>query len=152
MNEFMKTAIDEAYAGINQGHGGPFGCVVVKDGNIVGRGHNCVLLKKDPTCHGEIEAIRDACRNLGTHNLSGCELYTTAQPCPMCLGAVLWADIKKVYYGCNVSDTENIGFRDDIFYRFLGGEGDILSMTELERNPCLELFADYCADDKREIY
>jgi guanine deaminase len=150
--EFMKYAIDEAYIGINNNHGGPFGCVIVRNGNIIGKGHNCVLLKKDPTCHGEMEAIRDACRNLNTYDLSGCELYTTAQPCPMCMGAALWANIKKIYYGCNTKDTENIGFRDDIFYRFLDGEGDIADVTEFERDSCLELFADYSKDKNRKIY
>lgn len=77
----------------------PFGTVIVKDGEIVGRGHNRVVVNQDPTCHGEMEAIRDACRNLGTFDLSGCELYTTAEPCPMCLGATLWANIPVVYYG-----------------------------------------------------
>ena len=125
MNNFMKEAINEAYTGINQGHGGPFGCVIVKNNKIIGKGHNRVLLKKDPTCHGEMEAIGNACENLGTFDLKDCELYTTAEPCPMCLGAILWANIKKVYYGCNTKDTENIGFRDDIFYKFLNGEGDI---------------------------
>lgn len=83
---FMQAALEEAYAGIEAGDGGPFGTVIVKDGEIVGRGHNRVVVNQDPTCHGEMEAIRDACRNLGTFDLSGCELYTTAEPCPMCLG------------------------------------------------------------------
>ena len=113
---FMEEAIKEADAGIRARDGGPFGTVIVKDGTIVGRGHNRVLLKHDPTCHGEMEAIRDACANLGTHDLSGCQLYTTAEPCPMCLGATLWANIRTVYYGCNRKDTDSIGFRDDAFY------------------------------------
>ncbi|MBR6386585.1 MAG: nucleoside deaminase [Ruminococcus sp.] len=152
MNNFMKEAINEAYTGINQGHGGPFGCVIVKNNKIIGKGHNRVLLRKDPTCHGEMEAIRNACENLGTFDLKDCELYTTAEPCPMCLGAILWANIKKVYYGCNTKDTENIGFRDDIFYKFLNGEGDILDISESERNSCLELFDDYSKIENRKIY
>ncbi|MCI6722600.1 nucleoside deaminase, partial [Treponema porcinum] len=92
--DFMKEALSEAYNGIENRHGGPFGTVIVRDGKIVGRGHNKVLLNRDPTCHGEMEAIRDACKNLDTFDLSGCELYTTAEPCPMCLGAILWANIK----------------------------------------------------------
>ena len=90
---FMQAALEEAYAGIEAGDGGPFGTVIVRDGEIVGRGHNRVVVNQDPTCHGEMEAIRDACKNLGTFDLSGCELYTTAEPCPMCLGATLWANI-----------------------------------------------------------
>lgn len=141
---YMIQAIKEAYNGINNKHGGPFGCVIVKDGKIVGKGHNRVLLNKDPTCHGEIEAIRDACKNLGTHDLSGCELYTTAEPCPMCLGGILWSNINHVYYGCNQRDTDSIGFRDEKFYNFFHGKTDILKQEEFGREECLKLFNDYC--------
>ncbi|MCI5731230.1 MAG: nucleoside deaminase [Eubacterium sp.] len=119
---------------------------------MVGRGHNRVLYKKDPTCHGEMEAIRDACQNLNTHDLSGCELYTTAEPCPMCLGAILWANIKTVYYGCNRMDTDSIGFRDDIFYEYLDGKAELLEMSELSRNECLQLFERYQTLDNKTIY
>ena len=85
---FMREAIKEAYDGIDHKHGGAFGCVIVKDGVIVGKGHNEVIKNNDCTCHGEMVAIRDACKNLDTFDLSGCELYTTAQPCPMCSGAI----------------------------------------------------------------
>lgn len=149
---FMDEAIKEAYNGIEHHHGGPFGAVVVKGETIVGRGHNRVLSKKDPTCHGEIEAIRDACTNLDTFDLSDCTIYTTAEPCPMCLGAILWANIKTVYYGCNRSDTDSIGFRDDIFYRFLDGESHLLQIHERQREECLELFKSYKEDRKRELY
>ena len=150
--DYMKEALQEAYEGIGKGHGGPFGAVVVKDGSIVGRGHNGVLYKKDPTCHGEMEAIRDACNNLGTHDLSGCELYTTAEPCPMCLGGILWANIKTVYYGCNRMDTDRIGFRDDIFYDYLAGKEDLLSMEEHQRQECLKLFDEYEKDERNQRY
>ena len=116
MNRFMRLAINEAKRGILAGHGGPFGCVIVKDGVIVGKGHNQVIKNQDPTCHGEVMAIHKACKKLGTFDLSGCELYTTGEPCPMCLGAILWANIDKVYFGCNIIDTEKIGFRDNKFY------------------------------------
>lgn len=141
--EFMKMALEEAYEGIQKGHGGPFGAVVVKSGEIVGCGHNRVLYKKDPTCHGEIEAIRDACRNLGTHDLSNCVLYTTAEPCPMCLGAIMWSNIREVYYGCNREDTDKIGFRDNVFYEHLEGKIDIMTLEEMERDECLKLFEQY---------
>lgn len=140
---FMDEALKEAYEGINKGHGGPFGAVIVKDGKIVGKGHNRVLVNHDPTCHGEMEAIRDACKNLGTHNLTGCSIYTTAEPCPMCLGGILWSNISNAYYGCNVEDTDKIGFRDDIFYKYLNGESDILTLKEEEREECLKLFKEY---------
>ena len=150
--KYMKEAVCEAYEGIRSGHGGPFGCVIVKNGKIVGRGHNCVLLKHDPTCHGEMEAIRNACAELGTGDLSDCELYTTAEPCPMCLGGILWANIKRVYYGCNRQDTDNIGFRDDVFYKYLDGEGDILELSECGREACLELFEEYSSDPEQKRY
>ena len=98
MNKFMEMAIEEAKLGIVEGHGGPFGCVIVKDGVVVGKGHNEVIKNNDPTCHGEMMAIHDACKNLKTFNLKGCELYTTGEPCPMCFSAILWANIEKVYY------------------------------------------------------
>ncbi len=152
LKDYMYEAIQEAYAGIRAHHGGPFGTVIVKDGKIVGRGHNRVLLKKDPTCHGEIEAIRDACANLGTHDLSGCTLYTTAEPCPMCLGATLWANIRTLYYGCNRKDTDDIGFRDDAFYDYLEGKNELLAQTELGRAECQELFRDYVNLPEKELY
>lgn len=138
MNQFMKIAIEEAQCGIRQNHGGPFGCVIVRDGGIVGRGHNEVIRQKDPTCHGEIMAIRDACRTLERFDLSGCELYTTAAPCPMCRGAIQWANIRRVYFGCTVADTDAIGFRDQEFYAET--EDDF---RETEREACLALFAEY---------
>ena len=151
-DKFMKMAVDEALDGIRSHHGGPFGSIIVKDGKVVGRGHNCVLLKNDPTCHGEVEAIRSACAGLGTHDLSGCELYTTAEPCPMCLGAIMWANIGRVYYGCNRHDTEAIGFRDNKFYEYLSGSGETLDISELDRPDCLELFAEYSSDPANKIY
>ena len=149
---FMQEALQEAYEGIKAGDGGPFGCVIVKDGLIVGRGHNQVILKNDPTCHGEMEAIRDACTALGTFDLAGCVLYTTAEPCPMCLGAILWANIRQVYFGCNREDSAGIGFRDEVFYQYLKGEEDILSLAEFGKKECLELFEAYKAIDTKTSY
>ncbi len=145
MNKYMKIAIEEAKTGIYEGHGGPFGCVIVKDDEVVGLGHNEVIKRNDPTCHGEMMAIRSACARLGTFDLSGCELYTTAQPCPMCAGAVMWANIKKVYYGCSVSDTESIGFRDKIFF-----DDPKDNAEQIDHIECLELFNEYSnIEDKR---
>ena len=143
----MKEAIKEAYEGIKNKHGGPFGTVIVKDGKIVGRGHNRVLFNHDPTCHGEMEGIRDACKNLGTHDLTGCILYTTAEPCPMCLGAILWSNITQIYQGCNKKDTDSIGFRDDKFYEHFEGKRKILDIKEDDREGCLKLFDDYVKDN-----
>ena len=147
MDIYMRLAIEEAQTGIRAGHGGPFGCVIVRNGEVVGKGHNEVLKNNDPTCHGEMTAIRHACKNLGTYDLSGCTLYTTAAPCPMCAGAIQWANIKKVYYGCRVSDTDKIGFRDQVFY----DEEDAKS-EELDRDECLKLFGEYSAIQDKTIY
>ena len=141
MNKFMEMAIEEAKKGILQGHGGPFGCVIVKNDEIVGKGHNEVLKNNDPTCHGEIMAIHEACKTLNTFDLVGCELYTTGEPCPMCLAAILWANIEKVYYGCNIFDTEKIGFRDNKFYKFQNNPSQRQKMIkELDRDQCLKLY------------
>lgn len=143
-NPYMHEAINEALDGILQGHGGPFGCVIVKDGEIVGRGHNMVLINKDSTAHGEITAIRNAEQTLDSYDLSGCILYTTGEPCPMCLYAILWANIDAVYYGCTIEDNANIGFRDEVLHR-LGGGREALSgyMTCVDRDACLKLFDIY---------
>lgn len=142
MNKYMKAAIAEARKGIRKGEGGPFGCVIVKDGVVVGKGHNQVVKNNDPTCHGEMQAIRNATKKLKTFDLSGCELYTTGEPCPMCMGAILWANISKVYYGCNIIDTEKIGFRDNIFYKSLEELKDD-HCSELDRKFCLRLYDEY---------
>lgn len=144
VNKYMQMAIDQAREGITNQCGGPFGSVIVKDDVVVGRGHNNVLKKLNPTLHGEVEAIADACKTLGTHDLSGCILYTTGEPCHMCLCATMWANIKKVYYGCTIADNGRIGFRDDKFDGIFGGReklGDY--MEELDREACLQLFDEY---------
>lgn len=140
---WMEEALKEGYEGVRNGDGGPFGSVIVKDGEIVGRGHNRVIEKQDPTCHGEMEAIRDACKNLGTFDLSGCVLYTTAEPCPMCLGAILWANLDAIYYGCTREDTTKIGFRDEVFYEYLSGKTALLDVKQIARDECLKLFREY---------
>lgn len=143
-NKFMQLAIDEARQGIEHQHGGPFGSVVVKDGKVIGKGHNCVLKNNDPTCHGEVAAIRDACANIGSFDLSGCEIYTTGEPCHMCLCACMWANISKIYYGCTIEDNGEIGFRDDKFDELFGGRDKLTEyMSEVDREACLALFDDY---------
>ena len=138
MNRYMQLALNEAKEGISKGHGGPFGAVIVKDGEIIAQGHNHVVANNDPTCHGEIDAIRKACTKLGTFDLSGCELYTTHYPCPMCACAIQWANIKTVYYGCTVEDTAEIGFRDKEFY-----EEEKIAYHQIERDACIELSNEY---------
>lgn len=141
MNLYMNEAIEEAKKGVLANEGGPFGSVVVKDGKIVGRGHNQVVALKDATCHGEMQAIRDACKNLDTFDLSGCELYTTGEPCHMCLVACMWANLDKVYYGCTVADNEEIGFRDNALERIFGGREKLKGfLFQTDRGECLKLF------------
>lgn len=113
--DFMREAIALAVESVAAG-GGPFGAVVVKDGRIVSRGSNRVTLANDPTAHAEVNAIRQAAATLGTFDLSGCELYTSCEPCPMCLGAIYWAHIDKVYYGCTKADAKEAGFNDSFIY------------------------------------
>ena len=149
MNKFMEMAIEEATFGITNGDGGPFGCVIVKNGEVVGKGHNEVIKKKDPTCHGEITAIRNACAKLKTNDLSGCELYTTGQPCPMCLGAILWSNIAKIYYGCSIEDAETIGFRDKEFFE---SPKKRVSSFVLDREECKKLFDNYQRLSNKKMY
>lgn len=149
---FMRRAIDLARGGMNQGAGGPFGAVVVKDGVIVGEGWNRVLANNDPTAHGEITAIRDACAKLGSFSLEGCEIHTTGQPCPMCLGAIHWARIRKIYYGFRIEDAAEIGFDDSEFFRqmTLPPEQRDIPSLELCREEALVLAREYAAlPDKR---
>ena len=149
--KFMEMAIDEAREGILNGHGGPFGAVVVKDGEVIASGHNRVLSNNDSTCHGEIDAIRKAEQKLGTYDLSGCELYTTGEPCPMCLAGIMWANIDKVYYGCTIEDNARIGFRDAEINKMMGGRSGLPEgfLEERERELCLKLFDEYNRMEKK---
>ena len=150
-NKFMQMAIDEARKGIRAGHGGPFGSVIVKDGEVIGKGHNRVVKNNDPTCHGEVAAIRDAGSRLETFDLSGCEIYTTDEPCHMCLCACLWANISKIYYGCTIADNDHIGFRDDKFNDIFGGREKLPGyMVEIDREACLDLFDEYLSLEHTE--
>ncbi len=143
-NPYMELAISEARKGIHNGEGGPFGTVIVKDGKIIGTGHNRVLATNDATCHGEVSAIRNAGANIESFDLTGAVLYTTGEPCPMCLAACMWANISKVYYGCTIADNEMIGFRDKKFDEMFGGrEGFKDYLIEMDRDACLELFKEY---------
>ena len=151
-NPYMAEAIREALDGISQGHGGPFGCVIVKDDEIIGTGHNRVLEDNDSTAHGEITAIRNAEDALDSFDLSGCVLYTTGEPCPMCLYAILWANISKVYYGCTIEDNADIGFRDEVFDNLSGGRESLEDfLVCIDRDACLKLFQVY-SDMEHQIY
>lgn len=141
----MEIAKQNAEEGIKKGEGGPFGAVIVdKDGNIISNGNNRVIMEKDPTAHAEISAIREACKKLNTYDLSEYILYTSCEPCPMCLSAIIWANIKKVYYGCTKEDAGKIGFRDDMIYEYLKDEKkDLIHLEKLDRESCLEVFEKY---------
>lgn len=145
MNKFMQKAKQNAEDGIKKNEGGPFGAVITdKEGNIIANGNNQVLKLNDPTAHAEIVAIRNACKKLNTYDLSNCILYTSCEPCPMCLSAIIWSNIKQVYYGCTKKDANNIGFRDDIIYEYLKGENkDLIITKEMDRKECLETFEKY---------
>ncbi|MDJ0646571.1 MAG: nucleoside deaminase [Flavobacteriaceae bacterium] len=114
---YMDEAVKAALKGIHANEGGPFGCIVVKDGEIIGRGNNKVTSTNDPTAHAEIIAIREACKYLDCFQLDDCIIYTSCEPCPMCLGAIYWARPKKVFYACNQQDAAEIGFDDEFIYK-----------------------------------
>lgn len=139
---FMREAINLSERVLREGAGGPFGCVIVRNGTVVGRGSNKVTVDCDPTAHAEVVAIRDACANLKTFHLQDCVLYTSCEPCPMCLSAVYWARIPTVYYGNNRRDAADIGFDDDFLYQQvpLAPEHRTLTMIPLLRGEALVAF------------
>ena len=149
MNEYMNLAVQEAEYGVNNKEGGPFGAVIIKNNEIVASSHNTVLLDNDPTAHAEVNTIRKACKKLNTYDLSDCILYTTSEPCPMCASAIIWSNIKTVYYGTDRKDVANIGFRDDFIYNYLSGkEANVLNISQLDRERCLDVLNNY----KNTIY
>lgn len=147
-SDIMQLGIDEARKTMNQNIGGPFGAVVVKDGEVIAVSSNHVLGNNDPTAHAEIMAIRKACDKLGTYDLTGCELYATGYPCPMCLGAIIWSNIKKIYVCGLPKDAEGIGFRDDFIYDFIKKDCtdvQVLDIESMDRKPAKKLYAEYAA-------
>lgn len=153
--KFMKMAAQEAEKNVGTQVGGPFGTIIIKDGKVIAKGRNHVLLNKDPTAHGEIFTIREACKKLGTHDLSGCELYTNAYPCPMCLGAIIWSNIKICYYGNTAKDAKEIGFRDDFIYEFMNDgstDKNILNLEQHDRDLTIVSFNNFRADSNHTMY
>jgi len=150
MNEYMKLAKECAAEGVAHNEGGPFGAVITdKDGNIIAKANNMVLKNNDPTAHAEVSAIRMACEKLGTYDLTGYILYTSCEPCPMCLSAIIWANIKEVYYGCTKEDAGEIGFRDDKIYDYLKNKDEgLIKLQKLDRDECMELFNEYKENNK----
>lgn len=153
MNYFMQTAIDEARHGMDHDHGGPFGAVIVKDGKIISKAHNDVLRTNDPTAHAEILAIRQASEVLENFDLSDCEIYTTSEPCPMCLAAIYWARMKTVYFGSDREDVARIGFDDSLFYELIkSGNGSELKRVKVDREKCMELLERWERKPDRQMY
>lgn len=145
VDEMMKLAYAEAKSGSACGDGGPFGAVVVSAaGEVLAADHNRVLAGCDPTAHAEVSAIRAACARRGTHDLTGCAIFSSCEPCPMCLSAIIWANISEVYFGGTRHDAAEIGFRDQMIYDYLDGAAeDVLRVRRLDREDCRALFAEY---------
>lgn len=158
MNEYMKVAKELSDQNLKTNVGGPFGACVVKNGKIIGKGFNQVLSDNDPTAHAEVMAIRDACKNIKSYDLHECELYTSCYPCPMCLSAIIWANIKNVYYGNTKEDAANIGFRDDYIYNYIRDLTDnkndisILNLKCIDRNETIKTFREFLKKDDKTIY
>ncbi|TDH25681.1 nucleoside deaminase [Segetibacter sp. 3557_3] len=143
--EFMLEAVNLSRKGVQNNAGGPFGCVIVKDGEVVGRGYNKVTSTNDPTAHAEVVAIRDACQKLGTFQLDGCEVYTSCEPCPMCLGAIYWARPKVIYYANNRQDAAAIGFDDSMIYEEMSCnmENRKIPVISLGRERAIKVFEEW---------
>lgn len=152
--KFMQEAINLSQNGMNNNEGGPFGCVIVKGDEIIGRGNNKVMCNNDPTAHAEVVAIRDACKNLGSFQLDECEIYTSCEPCPMCLGAIYWARPKLVYYANNREDAAGIGFDDSMIYEEMKVEiGDRkIPIISLSRNEALKIFNEWTRKADKNVY
>lgn len=152
--QFMQAAILLSQQGMQQNEGGPFGCVIVKDNVIVGRGNNKVICNNDPTAHAEIIAIRDACKTLGTFQLEDCEIYTSCEPCPMCLGAIYWARPKIIYYANNREDAASIGFDDSMIYEEMKTNINDrkIPIVSLQRKAALEIFLEWANKTDKNAY
>ena len=158
MNQYMKIAKELANENFQTNAGGPFGACIVKNGKIIGKGSNNVLKYNDPTAHAEIMAIRDACKNINSYDLKECELYTSCYPCPMCLSAIIWSNIKKVYYGNTKEDAANIGFRDDFIYKYIENlskntqDSNILNLVNIDREKTIKEFEEFKSKEDKTIY
>ena len=153
LEAFMRRAVELSRHGMRRGDGGPFGAVIVKDGAIVGEGWNRVLSTNDPTAHGEMVAIRDACHKLGTFDLTGCDLFTSAEPCPMCLSATYWARVARVFFGNTHADTAALGFDDGTILEELRKPGGrTIPEARLLADEALAVFREYAADPDRVRY
>ena len=152
MNKWMKVAYSEAVQGMLANDGGPFGAVIIKDEKIISQAHNEVLKTNDPTAHAEINAIRKATNRLATFNLSGCILYTSCMPCPMCLGAIFWSRIKVVYYGATEDDAARGGFDDKKFYEVINTKNSDIILKQIDAKQNAELFDLWINKADKKIY
>jgi len=152
--DFMRRAITLGLENVRGGNGGPFAALIVKDGAVISEGANCVTTTNDPTAHAEVVAIREACRKLGNFQLSGCDLYTTCEPCPMCLGAIYWARPTRVYYACLAADAAASGFDDAFIYDELKRPlaSRRLPMQQLLRDESLAIFTLWMRQEKKTPY
>ncbi len=152
--KFMRRAIELAENGMDSNAGGPFGAVVVKNGEIIAEGCNKVTSQNDPTAHAEVEAIRIACKKLNTFQLEDCVIYTSCEPCPMCLGAIYWARPKKVFYGCTRQDAANIEFDDQLIYDEIVVDINKrqIEFTNLLRNEAVKVFQKWDSKTDRTEY
>ena len=155
MNKYMQIAKELSEDNLKTNVGGPFGACIVKENKIIGMGSNHVLSNNDPTAHAEIMAIREACKNINSYDLSDCELYTSCYPCPMCLSAIIWSNIKKVYYGNTKEDANKIGFRDDFIYDYIKNNNEakeILDLECLDREQTIKAFNEFASKKDKIIY
>ncbi|MBF0510300.1 MAG: nucleoside deaminase [Deltaproteobacteria bacterium] len=152
--KFMSRALELATKGSQAGAGGPFAGVVVKNGKIVGEAYNQVTANRDPTAHGEVMAIKDACKRLNTHILKGCDLYTTGEPCPMCLSAAYWADISRIFFGFSIQDATAIGFQDEFQYTEFRKpyQNRKIPAVQIMRDEAIKLTKEYEAKPDRAKY
>lgn len=150
----MSRAIELAMTGVNANAGGPFGAVIVKDNKIIAEAHNEVLLTNDPTAHAEITAIRRACAHLEDFQLTDCTLYTSCEPCPMCLGAIYWARPKKVFYACSKKDAAAVGFDDNFIYKELDLNmmDRSIPMEHIEDEHCMVPFHIWDKKGDKKVY
>ena len=144
--DFLQAAIDESKLSIESGSS-PFGAVIVKDGKIIAKAHNTVVIDNDPTAHAEVNCIRKACKELSTFDLSGCVLYTSCEPCPMCLNSAKWANITEVYYAATRDDADAIGFRDRVFY-----EEDVINLHHIDLSSARAVMDDWYQDTNKKPY
>lgn len=153
MNRWMQQAYNEALKGMNASDGGPFGAVIVKDDKIIASSHNKVLFTKDPTSHAEINVIREASKILNSFDLSGCVLYTSCEPCPMCMGAIFWSRIDIVYYGATKQDAANGGFDDALFYEMLADKNkSSINFIQINKEENSELFKKWNEKEDAQKY